>query len=315
MDHVQPVLQPAVKSGAALRDYFQVIKPGIVAGNLLSVAAGFALASAGPPDWRLLAETLAGVALVIASACVLNNVADRDLDRIMARTRMRALAAGRLPPRAAVLYAAALGVAGGAILLICDNRLSFALVLGGYTVYAGLYSVYLKRRSAWATAVGSLAGAAPPLGGYCAASGSLDGGAMLLGLAFCLWQIAHFHAIAIRRLEDYRAAAIPVWPLSRGLAAARRQMLGCIVGYIAATQTLVGAGPGAGPGVAACCVVTGGAGLAWLYVVWRGDGKGGAGDGAGGDRRWAKHGFTGSLVALAALSAAIMAGALLAPMR
>ena len=67
MDHVQPVLQPAVRSGAAPRDYFQVIKPGIVAGNLLSAAAGFMLASGSQPDWRLLAATLAGVALVIAS--------------------------------------------------------------------------------------------------------------------------------------------------------------------------------------------------------------------------------------------------------
>jgi heme o synthase len=335
MDHVQPVLQPAVGSGAALRDYLQVIKPGIVAGNLLSAAAGFLLAAGSPTDWRLLAATLAGVALVIASACVVNNVLDRDLDRVMARTRTRALAAGTLQPRAAILYAAALGIAGGTVLLARDNLLTFALVLGGYAVYVGLYTVYLKRRSPWATAVGSLAGAAPPLAGYCAAAGGLGAGAAWLALAFCLWQIAHFHAIAIRRLEDYRAAAIPVWPLRRGVAAARRQMLGCIIGYIAATQMLAAAGPlstvgppgagraGAGLGWAGYCAVTAGAGLGWLYVVWRGDGRAQERDAqerdakarARAEVRWARRAFLGSLAALAALSAAITAGALLPPMR
>ncbi|HKB59220.1 MAG TPA: heme o synthase [Gallionellaceae bacterium] len=324
MDHVQPGLQPALRSGAAPRDYFQVIKPGIVAGNLLSAAAGFVLASGSQPDWRLLAATLAGVALVIASACVVNNVLDRDLDRMMARTRARALAAGTMRPRAAVLYAAALGIAGGAILLARDNLLAFALVLGGYAVYTGLYTVILKRRSPWATAVGSLAGAAPPLAGYCAANGGLDAGAAWLALAFCLWQIAHFHAIAIRRLADYRAASIPVWPLSRGVGAARLQMLGCIIGYIAATQMLAVAGPlgagraGAGLGWAGYCAVTAGAGLGWLYAVWRGGGRGQERDGyagTGGEVRWAKRAFLGSLAALAALSLAIMAGALLPPLR
>ena len=81
-----------------------------------------------------IAATLAGVALVIASACVLNNVLDRDLDRMMARTQARALAAGTMQPRAAVLYAAALGIAGGAILLACGNLLALALVLGEFTV-------------------------------------------------------------------------------------------------------------------------------------------------------------------------------------
>lgn len=299
-----------------LRDYWQVTKPGIITGNLLAVTMGFFLAAGGRGQWDLLAVTLLGIALVIASACVLNNVLDRDLDRRMARTQARVLASGAMPPRVALLYAMALGAAGGALLLGRVHPLAVALVLGGFAVYVGVYTVYLKRRSAWATAVGSLAGAAPPLAGYCAVSGQLDGRAALLGLAFCLWQVPHFHAIAIRRLADYRAAAVPVWPVSHGVAAARRQMLGCIAAYLAVSQVLLGLARFGAGAAAAGHLLTAAAGLAWLYAAWRG--KAGEPEwarGAGAREDWARRAFTGSLVALTALGAAIIMGALAAPGR
>lgn len=305
MDHVQPGLQPAVSLGATLRNYWQLVKPGIVAGNLLSLAAGFLLASGRQADWRLLAAMLAGTALVIASACVLNNLLDRDLDRLMARTRERVLAAGRVQARTALLYAAALGGTGGAVLLARANLLAVAAVLAGFAVYVGLYTLVLKRRSHWATAVGSLAGAAPPVAGYCAAGGQLDAGALWLALLFCVWQIAHFYAIAIRRLDDYRAAAIPVLAVTHGVRIARRQMVACVLGFVALSQL-----PPGGSGLA-YHALTGVAGLGWLYVVWRGDGS--HGERARNDRGWAKRAFIGSLAALAVLSTAIMAGTLPPP--
>ncbi len=170
----------------------------------------------------------------------------------------------------------------------------------GFAVYIGLYTLWLKRRSAWATVAGSLAGAAPPMAGYCAAAGRLDGSAVLLGLAFCLWQLPHFHAIAIRRIEDYRAAAIPVWPLVRGVDATRRQMTGCIIGYLAATQALGLAVGGAPAAYAASGAVT----LAWLHAAWR---RNAAAD----EKRWARRAFLWSLAALAALLAAMAIGATL----
>lgn len=310
MDHVQPVLQPAVGLGATLRNYGQVAKPGIVAGNLLSLAAGFLLAAGGQVDGRLLAAVLAGTALVIAAACVLNNLLDRDLDRAMARTRERPLARGSMRPRAALWYAAALGTAGTAILLARADLLAVAVVLGGFAVYVGLYTVLLKPRSHWATVVGSLAGAAPPVAGYCAAGGRLDAGALWLALVFCVWQIAHFHAIAIRRLDDYRAAAIPVLAATHGVPVAWRQMMAFVLAFVALSQL-----PPGGAGLA-WHGVTMVAGLGWLYAVWRGAWRVGdaAGiDAAGADGRrdgpGARRAFTGSLAALAVLSAAIIAGA------
>jgi protoheme IX farnesyltransferase len=297
MDHAQHRVQHALKGGM-LRDYWRVTKPGIVAGNVISAATGFLLASGRHADPWLLAATGGGIALVIASACVLNNCLERDLDRMMSRTRERAIARGSLSPRAAQWYAAALGVAGGAVLLERGNLLAAAIVLGGFAVYVGLYTLYFKRRSPWATAVGSLAGAAPPMAGYCAASGHFDLRAALLGLVFCLWQIPHFHAIAIRRLDDYRAAAIPVWPAVKGVASARRQMTGCIIGYLGAGQVL-----GIAAGAPACYAIGAAAALGWLHVAWRGSE-------AVDEALWARQAFVWSLVALAALSAAIALGAL-----
>lgn len=290
-----------------LRDYWQLAKPGITGGNVAAAGAGFLLAAGRHADRSLLAATLAGIALVIAAACVLNNVLDRKLDRRMARTRMRVLARGHMRPRTALLYAAVLEMAGFVILLARANALAVGIVLAGFAVYVGVYTLYLKRRSTWATAVGSLAGAAPPVAGYCAACGRFDAGAAWLGAVFCLWQVAHFHAIAIRRVDDYRAAAVPVLAASVGVRTAQRHMVACILAFVVLTQWL----PGLGGASYAYHALVAAAGLAWLYVAWRGNGAGRENrtvDSA----RWARRAFIGSLAALAVLGAMLSVAALAA---
>lgn len=270
--------------GGMIRNYWLVIKPGILFGNLVSVTGGFLLASRGSVDIAMLLATVAGVGMAVASACVLNNCIDRDIDRLMARTHKRVLAKGLMSPQSAVSYALVLGVGGGALLVATDSRLSFAIVVCGYVVYAGLYSLYLKRSSASAPLFGSLAGAAPPVAGYCAVSHHFDAGALILLLIFALWQVPHFYAIAIYRLEDYVAAAIPVLPSKEGVSAAKRHIIGYILAFTFATLMLTFGGYAGYCYLAVALAL----GLVWLSVAW-------AAYKASDDRPWMRQLFLCSL--------------------
>jgi protoheme IX farnesyltransferase len=277
-----------------LRHYWQVIKPGIIAGNLISFLGGFFLASRGRPDIALLLTTAVGLSLVIASACVLNNCVDRDIDRRMQRTCNRVLACGLMSPQAAITYASVLGLAGMALLLATGRLLPLAIALAGFAVYAGAYSLYFKRRTMHATLIGSLAGAAPPLVGYCAAGGRFDMGAVILLLIFALWQMPHFYAIAIYRLEDYRAAAIPVLPTSRSIATTKLHIVGHMLAFVLASLALGFCGYAG----AVYLVIVTAAGLVWLFIAWRNHK-------VIEDRLWARRMFICSLAAVVILSVAM----------
>ena len=172
-----------------IKNYLLVAKPGIVFGNLISAAAGFFLASKGLVDSVALPATLIGISLVVASGCVFNNCVDRKIDRKMVRTRNRALAKGLISLKIAVSYATILGIAGMALLCAVTNLLSVVIVAAGLVIYVGVYSLYMKRSSVYSTLIGSLAGATPPLAGYCAVTGRFDMGAVLLLSIFSLWQM------------------------------------------------------------------------------------------------------------------------------
>lgn len=249
-----------------LNNYLSVTKPGIILGNMISVMGGFFLASKGKIDTALLMSTALGISLVIASACVLNNCVDRDLDRMMTRTRERVLAKGMMLPKAAVFYAFVLCMGGIALLQATTNLLCVAVVEAGFVIYVVVYSIYLKRDSVHAALIGSLAGAAPPLAGYCAASNRFDLGAAILLLVFCLWQLPHFYSIAIVHLDEYAAAKIPVLPVVHGVAATKRQIVGYIVGFTLAATMLTFSGY-TGYRYLAVVVVLG---TAWLALALRG---------------------------------------------
>jgi protoheme IX farnesyltransferase len=207
------------------KNYWLLSKPGIILGNIISAAGGFFLASKGDIDIALMIHALTGISLVIASGCVFNNFIDTDIDRVMSRTRSRTLARNAIFPRNAVIYAVILGISGLAILLMATNILCTALVVFGFAVYVVFYSQYLKRRSLYATYIGSIAGAVPPVAGYCAVTGHFDPGAGILSLIFVLWQIPHCYAFAIIRVKDYIAAGIPVAPVSLGLRTAKHHIV------------------------------------------------------------------------------------------
>ena len=274
-----------------LRHYLQVAKPGIVAGNLAATAAGFFLASRGRADASLLAWVLSGTGLVMAAGCVLNNRCDRMTDRQMMRTRDRVLARGDMTPRAAGIYAALLATAGTGILWTAVNPLCTAIVITGLVVYVVLYSRILKPRSVHSPLAGSLAGAAPPLAGYCAVNPRLDEGALILLAIFCLWQIPHAYAIAVYRMHDYAAAGIPTLPMRRGVPAARRYMVAYILTFTAAAlmPTLCGY---TGYGYLAAAGATG---LIWLGLALQDIRR-------APHRRWARRMFRFSVAAILILN-------------
>ena len=277
-----------------IKNYLLVAKPGIVFGNLISAAAGFFLASKGLVDGVALPATLIGISLVVASGCVLNNCIDREIDRKMVRTRSRALAKGLMSLKSAVSYAVILGIAGMTLLCAATNLLSVAITMAGLMIYVGVYSLYMKRNSVYSTLIGSLAGAAPPLAGYCAVTGRFDLGAVILLSIFTLWQMPHCYAIAVYRLEDYTAAGIPVLPIKHGTAAARKHIVGWILGFMAATLMLT-CGGYTGYSTFAVAIALG---LSWLYMAW-------SGYKAYDERLWAKKLFIFSILTISVLSAMI----------
>ncbi len=294
VQRLRPMNDYDMRMPERIKDYVSLAKPWIILGNLISAAAGFFLASKGRIDGLALTATLIGISLVVASGCVLNNCIDRKIDRKMVRTRSRALARGVIPLKSAVTYGIILSVLGMAVLIVMTNPPTVITVAAGFVIYVAVYSMYMKRSSVYSALVGSLAGAAPPLAGYCAAAGRFDLGAVIVFSMFCLWQMPHCYAIAVFRLEDYTAAGIPVLPAKRGTAAARKHIIGYILAFTVATQLLTLAGY-TGYGTFAVVTVLG---LSWLSLAWWGYR-------ASDERLWAKKMYIFSIVTIIILSVTI----------
>jgi heme o synthase len=284
-----------MRNPEVIKTYLLVTKPGIVLGNLIPATGGLFLAAQGRVDIAVLLPTLIGVSLIIASGCVFNNWIDRNVDRKMARTRNRVLAKGLLSSKAALSYGTILGAAGTALLWAATNPLSALIALSGFAIYVGLYSMYLKRHSMYGTLIGSLAGACPPLVGYCAVSNCFDAGAVILLLIFSLWQMPHSYAIAMFRYDDFAAAAIPVLPVKRGMRTTKRHVVMYMLAFVAATLLLTLRGYAG----YSYFTVAAAMGVSWLYLAasgyWTLE-----------DRVWARRLFFSSLVTINILGVMMM---------
>lgn len=199
-----------------INEFYQLTKPGVLYGNVLTAAAGFFLAAAGSVDWWLFAAMLVGMTLVIASACVINNYLDRDIDSVMERTKKRPSVTGSVRPRVIVWFGVILGTLGFVALLAWTNWLVVVIGAIGWIVYVWLYGALSKRRSIHGTLVGSISGAMPIAGGYAAVSGRIDIGFALAFLIMFFWQFPEFYSIAIYRRKEYAAAGVPVMTVVEG---------------------------------------------------------------------------------------------------
>jgi protoheme IX farnesyltransferase len=214
-----------------MRDYIQLAKPGIIMGNLVTAISGFLLASRGSINYGLFFAMLFGLACIIASACTFNNCFDAEADLKMKRTQNRPLAKKTISQRNACIFGVVLLLIGVLVLLSYTNFFALAMALLGFALYVGVYSL-VKYHTSYATAIGSIAGALPPIVGYVAVNPRFDTAMLLLFAIIALWQMPHFYAIAIYRLEDYRAANIPVLPLVKGIYVTKIHMLVSIVFFL-----------------------------------------------------------------------------------
>lgn len=283
-----------------LRAYYQLTKPGIIRGNLLTATAGFLVASGRHVDFLLLLETLAAIALIIASACMVNNCLDRNIDKVMERTRRRATVTGAVSVRRVLIVAAVLGLLGFLILAVHTNWLTVAIGLVGYVDYIIFYGI-AKRRSWTGTLVGSISGSTPVVAGYTAVSGQFDGAALILFLILTFWQMPHFYAIALRRLDEYKAAGIPVLPAVRGTRSTKLQIVAYISVFLVAVLAL-GLFGYAGPLYTIVMVALA---VGWLAIALNGWNRHDT-------KRWATQVFLYSLILLPAFLAVILIDVLLA---
>jgi protoheme IX farnesyltransferase len=196
----------------AARDLWEMTKPGITLMVVLTAGLGFLLAERNTFSFLLLVHTLLGTGLISAGGSVLNHFLERDTDALMRRTANRPLPAGRMDPDVALLFGVALSVLGLADLALGANLLTALL---GAAALAGYIFVYtpLKRISSFATVIGAIPGAIPPMMGWCAVRNQLDLAAwVLFGILF-FWQLPHFLAIAWLCREDYARGGFPMLPV------------------------------------------------------------------------------------------------------
>ena len=205
---------PRVRAG--WRDYLALCKPRVVWLMLLTSAIGMLLATPGHIPWHALLWGNLGIALCAGGAAAVNHVLDQRFDRLMARTRQRPVAQGRVDAAHALAFALLLSSTGMAVLLVQTNPLTAWLTLASLLGYAVVYTVFLKHATPQNIVIGGLAGAAPPLLGWSAVSGDVHPHALLLVLIIFAWTPPHFWSLAIARREEYARADIPMLPVTHG---------------------------------------------------------------------------------------------------
>jgi protoheme IX farnesyltransferase len=215
--------------------FFSVVKPGIIFGNIVTVTGGFFLASHQHFNFWLFLATIVGMSLVIACGCVFNNYIDRDIDSVMQRTKGRVMVQGLISGKIAILYGVVLGFLGFLVLLEFTNLLTTMVAFTGLFIYVVAYTVITKRNTTFGTLVGGVAGAVPPVVGYCAVTNTFDAGAIIVFMILLLWQMPHFYAISIYRLEDFSAACIPVLPIVKNIRYTKISMIIYIILFIIAS--------------------------------------------------------------------------------
>jgi heme o synthase len=197
---------------SALHDYLELTKPRITLMVMVTALVGFVMASPRNVDGGALAAALLGTGLVAAGASCLNMLIERDIDARMLRTSQRPLPAGRLRPAEALAFGLAITAAGLVQLGWTSGALAAAVAAVTWASYLFLYTP-LKPRTSLSTVVGAFPGALPPVIGWAAARGTLDGGAFVLFAILFLWQIPHFLAIAWIYREDYARGGLPMLPV------------------------------------------------------------------------------------------------------
>jgi len=212
----------------SLSDLLGLCKLKVVALILLTAVVGMFLAVPAPflPDVWLVISASVGISMAAASAAVFNHVVDEQIDMQMSRTDQRPLPQGKVSRNQALVWGVFLGVIGLGVLQLFVNTITMVLTFISLIGYAVVYTMYLKRATPQNIVIGGAAGAAPPVLGWTAITGTQGiEYALLLFLIVFVWTPPHFWALAIYRVEEYRKVDVPMLPVTHGLAYTRLQIL------------------------------------------------------------------------------------------
>jgi protoheme IX farnesyltransferase len=204
-------------------DYVELTKPKVQ--SLLLFTTVTTMEIAGDPKVSRIALACAGGYLSAGGAGAVNHWYDRDIDAQMARTASRPIPAGRVSPRAALIYGCTLAVSSFILMWLTLNLLAASLAFAGFLGYVGIYTVWLKRRTWHNIVIGGAAGAVPPLVGWVAARGSLSWTAVYLFAIVFYWTPPHFWALSLLMKGEYEKVGVPMLPVVRGEAVTRQQIL------------------------------------------------------------------------------------------
>ncbi len=250
------------------REYLELCKPRVVALICFTAVVGMLLAVPGMVPLNALLAGNLGIFLAASSAAVINQVVDARVDAQMDRTRNRPLPTGRVTAGQALIFAAVLGLLSMTLLVVWVNVLTAVLTFASLIGYAVIYTRYLKRATPQNIVIGGAAGAAPPVLGWTAVTGSVDPPALLLFLIIFVWTPPHFWALAIRRHEEYARVNIPMLPVTHGLAYTRLHVL-LYSALLLAVSLLPFATRFAGWPYALAAVLLGGRFIQWAVRLYR----------------------------------------------
>jgi protoheme IX farnesyltransferase len=229
-----PIPGIAPRTRQLVSDYVELTKPKVQSLLLLTTIATMYVA--GDPSPLLVALTCLGGYLSAGGAGAVNHFLDRDLDARMSRTATRPIPAGRVSPRAALLFGCALAGLSLVELSLAVNPLAAGLSFAGFLGYVFVYTLWLKRRTPQNIVIGGAAGAVPPLVGWAAVTGSVSGTPVMLFFIVFFWTPAHFWSLSLLMQGEYARAGVPMLPVVRGEQETRRQILLYAVLLYAVTQ-------------------------------------------------------------------------------
>lgn len=221
----QLIENTVISSTPSLKDYLGLCKLKVVGLIVFTAIVGMFLAVPGMVPWQPLIFGTIGIGMAAASAAAINHVVDERIDSEMARTRHRPLPEGNITPQNAIIFAFIIGAIAMLILTFLVNPLTAILTLISLIGYAFVYSMYLKRATPMNIVIGGAAGAAPPVLGWSAVTGTLDPSSLLLFLIIFAWTPPHFWALAIYRRKEYAKVDVPMLPVTHGVEFTRLHIL------------------------------------------------------------------------------------------
>lgn len=245
--------------------YLSLTKPRVVELLLVVTAPTMILATGGIPNLWLLLATLIGGAFSAGSAGAFNCYIDRDMDRVMNRTKGRPLVTGELTDRQALVFAWVLGAVSIVWLWVFTNWVAALLSLGAILLYVVFYTIILKRRTAQNIIWGGVAGCMPVLIGWAAVTGDLSWPPFVLFLIIFLWTPPHYWPLSMKYRDDYQAAGVPMLAVVRGRAQVGLQVILYAWATVASSLLLI---PIAGMGLLYTLVALGSGGW-FIYETHR----------------------------------------------